>query len=315
MIQGGWGAIVGALSGRSRGDGSASVQPRAARHQNLSEKAVLDFELLARLLQQHRVDLVRYFKDVIESVQISELVVDDFAQDILLYMYQHKVDADWEAVSFAELLEAGRRLILEKLVPHLRLSFVERFKNDKQSVQMLERLLVQSQSKFLKLNLDPYLQADWRTILHDIAEDQFKREFSFYARHESGLASVLVCDGKVKESTQSGFSKDDVSEADDASAWSNPLKLDAILKTLHSGKTNSDFRHCIYRQFLSFNEKFSDALTILSLQIWESVSTKDAAFLHGSKHGAFRERCRARTEAMLNEMRVCAPLLESEDHE
>lgn len=315
VIQGGWGAIVGVLGGRSNGVGSELKRPRAISRQNLKENKVLDFELLAGLLQRNRVDLVRYFKEVIETVQIPELVVDDFAEDILLYMYQTNSHENWESVSFSDLLELGRCLILDKLMPQVRANFVERFKNDKQGVLLLDQLLEQARRAFLKVRWDPYLQSDWRAILLKIAEDIFKREFCFYARHESGLASVRVCDGKVKETTQIGSEKYDALETEDAAVWSNPLKLDAILKALHSGKTNPDFRHCIYRQFLSFNEKFSDALAILSLQIWESVSTKDAAFLHGSNHGAFRERCRARTEAMLNEMRVCAPLLEGENHE
>lgn len=315
VIQGGWGAIVGVLGGRSDSVGAELKRPRATSRQNLKENNVLDFELLASLLQQHRVDLVRYFKEVIETVQIPELVVDDFAEDILLYMYQTNSHDNWESVSFSDLLELGRCLILDKLMPQVRANFVERFKNDKQGAQLLDQLLEQARGAFLKEHWDTYLHSDWHAILVKIAEDVFKREFSFYAGHESGLASVRVCDGKVKETTQIGSEKSDASETDDAAVWSNPLKLDAILKALHSGKTNPDFRHCIYRQFFSFNEKFSDALAILSLQIWESVSTKDAAFLHGSNHGAFRERCRARTEAMLNEMRVCAPLLEGENHE
>lgn len=315
VIQGGWGAIVGVLGGRSHSVGLELKRPRAISRQNLKENDTLDFELLADLLQRHRVDLVRYFKEVIETVQISELVVDDFAEDILVYMCQTNSHENWESVSFSDLLEVGRCLILDKLMPQVRANFVERFKNDKQGAQLLDRLLEQARHAFLKVHWDTYLHSDWCVILHNIAEDIFKREFSFYARQESGLVSVRVCDGKVKETTQIDSEKSDASGIEDAAAWSNPLKLDAILKALHSGKTNPDFRHCIYRQFFSFNEKFSDALAILSLQIWESVSTKDAAFLHGSNHGAFRERCRARTEAMLNEMRVCAPLLEGENHE
>lgn len=314
-IQGGWEAIVGALGGRAlRLDVRSESALEALRREQLAEDT-FEVEFLVNLLREHRVDVVRYFKDVIETIQLPELVVDDVAQDILLFMFQERVGTDWSSVTFANILEAGRCLILEKLMPQLRANFEGRFKKDKQSEQMLECLLEQSKRVFLNLKLDPFMQPDWRAILNSITNDLFKREFRYFARSSEVGASMLVCDGKVKPRASRSSGDFDNFEPEDASAWTNPSKLDAVLRALQSEKTNPDFRHCVYRQFVTLNEQFSDTLSLLSLQIWESVSTKHGALLHGLNHGAFRERCSVRAGAMLNAMRVCLPLLEREDHE
>lgn len=317
VLSGRWGVIVASLGeclSRPCGVSRLPLRDKAAAEKAVDEEVARENLALAQL-SLHHASLTRYFKEVIEYAQLPELIVDDFSQDIFLHIWQTQLNVDWQSVAFEDLVSIGQELILDRLIPLVRFQFESQFPRDEDGQALFEKMLLRLRETFLRLPLDPYLHSDWRSILQVLATDIFESEFQSRLQQWRG-GSRRVADGKVTVLKSVDVSNPTPeAEIDGVSTWTNPLKIEAIFKALKGGKTNLDFRHCIYRQLLSFSEKFEDIWEILSLQIWESVSTKEAASKRGLTHNAFRERCRLRGEAMINHLRVCSPLIEGEEHE
>ena len=264
------------------------------------------------LLYKHRLGLICYFKEVIECSQLPELEVEDFVEDILLHIWQSDLSFDWNNCTFDDLLQVGRGMIVDKLLPKLRVSYAHYFEADRKGEESLDSLMSKARGGFMALQLDPYLEADWLTILHSEAERVFRREFYYYASRNNNAGVMQVSGGKVKKLCEDMATRQ-IQQGE--KALCSTQKVDAILKALRAGQGHQEFRHCIYQQILSFYQKFPDIWHVISLRIWEPISTKEAAFLKGMKEGAYREHCSARLSGMLEHLRVSAPLLKENEHE
>lgn len=304
------------------GDGEAEfgipqeeeVRPRARirAESSVDAKREQDVELLVDMLEQHRLGLTRYFKDIIECAPLSDLVVDDFAQDILLHIWQSDLAFDWRACSLNDLVQVGRGMVVDKLLQKLSLNYVKSFKDNRQERAALALLMAKTRDAFMDLSLDPYFDADWIDILQREAAQIFRREFHFYAERAENLVVTQICDGKVRK-VQVSSSKDALD--DESGALCSTRKVEAIFMALQTAQANQEFRYCIYQQMRSFHQKFPDIWKVISFRIWDPVSTKKGAAEEGKNQSTYRQHCSARLSGMLEHLRVCVPLLKENHHE